>query len=244
MESLELVNNFKSVTCYNCNREFLLSHFLKKAIKLNTELYCKSCRRRHKLCKNKLHIKPNLGRCHSCVKISRKRPDQLKKTKISRKIYYEKNKEKHKKWMSSYRQKNRSLIKLKNKEYWQKPSSKLRQKEYLKANPKQKKNLLLAQKKWRLKNLDKVSSYRVARRSGIKQQTLILSEEHKKQIKDIYTKAKKLTKKFKTSFHVDHIVPLQGKNVSGLHVPWNLQILSAKANLSKSNKFDIKKDIL
>lgn len=64
-----------------------------------------------------------------------------------------------------------------------------------------------------------------------------LSEEHKKQIDGVYWLAQDLRSVTGEAYHVDHITPLKGKNVCGLHVPWNLQVLPADINLSKSNKF-------
>ena len=52
-------------------------------------------------------------------------------------------------------------------------------------------------------------------------------------ITEIYIAARKLSEETGDAHEVDHIVPLQGRNVSGLHVAWNLRPITAAQNRAK-----------
>lgn len=64
-----------------------------------------------------------------------------------------------------------------------------------------------------------------------------LTKEDRQEMLDIYAECRRL-RDSGIDVHVDHIIPLLGKNVSGLHVPSNLRIISRIENQKKGNKFD------
>jgi hypothetical protein len=65
-----------------------------------------------------------------------------------------------------------------------------------------------------------------------------LTKEQKAEIEQFYWLARDLYVSTGELYNVDHIVPLQGENVCGLHVPWNLQVLPSDVNIAKGNRFD------
>ena len=92
--------------------------------------------------------------------------------------------------------------------------------------------------KHRAGNPEKYTAYAAKRRAAKLQRTPPwLTQEHHDQIISKYEERGRLTQETGIEHHVDHIVPLQGDTVSGLHVPWNLQVITATENQQKSNSY-------
>jgi hypothetical protein len=93
--------------------------------------------------------------------------------------------------------------------------------------------------RYKKKNADKVAAFIATyRATRLKATPKWLTAEDRKKILEIYTLARKLTRETGIIHEVDHIIPLQGKTVCGLHVPSNLQILTKEENSRKRNNFE------
>jgi hypothetical protein len=109
-----------------------------------------------------------------------------------------------------------------------------RSKEYVIANPEKRKATMKA---YRQANPEKdLESTRRRQAAKLLRTPKWLTETDIWMMREAYHLAKLRTKLFGFSWHVDHVLPLQGNIVSGLHTPYNLQVIPAKANLAKANK--------
>lgn len=149
--------------------------------------------------------------------------------------YAKKNAEKLRAYYALYREKNKELIAEKRK------ADALKNKEYAKNYRElSKQNVYKTKKKYVENNRAYINFYAASRKaSKLKRTPAWLTTFDKLKIKCIYSVAAMLSRENNEPWHVDHIIPLQGDNVSGLHVPANLQVISGKENMAKHNKFEV-----
>jgi hypothetical protein len=92
-------------------------------------------------------------------------------------------------------------------------------------------------RKWSKENYGKIRNYYAKRRKNLRQATPFWVDTDR--IKEIYDKCYKTTLETGIQHEVDHIIPLKNPLVCGLHVPENLQIITASENSRKKNKFNL-----
>jgi hypothetical protein len=166
------------------------------------------------------------GMCVDCVKIrsliwKKDNPDAYK---ASMRKWWKNNKETHNARVKDWQINNKDRIK-KTAKNW------------VVNNPEK---VAAKSKRWRLKNPDKVLESAV--KSNLTRHRRVpswLTKQDKLDIQKTYALAKELTAAYGFPWEFDHIAPLRGRLVSGLHVPSNLQIIPKDQNRRKRNHYAV-----
>lgn len=99
---------------------------------------------------------------------------------------------------------------------------------------------LVRQKIWRMANKGAVNAFTAKRKADLLQRTPVwLSADDLWLLKEAYLLAQQRTALTGFVWHVDHVIPLRGKKVSGLHVPTNIRVIPGVDNLRKGNRMEV-----
>ena len=212
-------------TCNKCNQQKSATYkfFAKRSdSKDGLRNECKECKKSY----NAQYYEENIDNIHAH---NVKYYDQNKeKIAVGSIVYYNKNKIKILSDKKNYYSKNKDLIRLKqNMRYTEKKEeiSKIKAEYYYKNRE----TVLEKRKLNRLSSPEKHKAL-LSKRRAAKKRAVPQWYESELIIK-VYEKASEF------GWHVDHIVPLQSDIVCGLHCWHNLQILTPKLNMQKSNRY-------
>jgi len=175
--------------------------------------------------------KCNVGKPNEMFSFSKANKDGLHRwckdcAKVAKKEWYIKNAESERTKAMQYHyenyEKNKERI-IKNVSKWQK----INREKYRKIAKKCYENTKHKKFAWQ-------ALARAAKRNAVPKW---IDSQLKQEIQKFYIEARSKTKETGINYEVDHIVPLMGENVCGLHVPWNLRVITRFENRSKQNKF-------
>ena len=205
-------------TCSKCNEEKPLEFFGKDAQRKDgLRLHCKACAVAH----DKAWREANKEKKAAINKAYRE-ANKEKEAAYS-KAYWEANKEKEAARNKAYRDANKEKVAARNKAYRDTNKEKVAasRKAWRESHPYQHSATTA---KGRAKRYNALPSW--------------YSQTHHDQIIGIYEERDRITQATGVQHEVDHILPLNGDTVSGLHIPDNLQIITRTENKQKGNKYD------
>lgn len=204
---------------------------------------CKTCKENKELTdysSNKSALDGLCPNCKSCVSAYNKAYRQRNKERLQEyhAKYYEDHsdimKERSKQWMEDNREYKLQYYKDQYQE--KKEEQRAYYQERYEANPELRKLNAERSKQWRQDNPDVVAAQTALRRARKLDATPAWA--NLEAIAEIYKRCSEINEQTEIAHQVDHIIPLNGDLVCGLHVESNLQIITAEENNKKNNSFD------
>jgi hypothetical protein len=176
------------------------------------------------------------GTCYECQLVSRRknmaklRKEKPEVLKARQRVEYLKHAEGYKtrQKINYYSDIEQSRAKAREYAEAHRPEARQRAVEWREQNPERKKE---ADAKFNALNPALVLSYKAEYRAAkLRACPAWLTEEHRKEIQRIYQQAREQSEREGVLYEVDHEIPLRGKTVRGLHVPWNLRVVTKTFN--------------